>query len=182
MSEPTDLPEERPEAYPAPVTADRRGRWIAPLALVISLLAAGAAGWTLARPAPHANAPQADAPNISSDPKGQVCSAFSTVGAAVYRYTNVTLPADLGPTLPAAQEAIAANARLAMAGGSAYLLRNLPPNAAADLSREVRDFAATLDTIAMKLLAGVPDTDQELKNLLKSADDANKRIAELCKK
>jgi hypothetical protein len=46
----------------------------------------------------------------------------------------------------------------------------------------VRDFAATLDTIAMKLLAGVPDTDQELKNLLKSADDANKRIAELCKK
>jgi hypothetical protein len=180
MSEPTDLTEERPEAYPAPVTADRRG-WIAPLALVISLLAAGAAGWTLARPAPHANAPQADAPNISSDPKGQVCSAFSTVGAAVYRYTNVTLPADLGPTLPAAQEAIAANARLAMAGGSAYLLRNLPPNAAADLSSEVRDFAGTLDTIAMKLLAGVPDTDPELKNLLKSADDANKKIAELCK-
>jgi hypothetical protein len=181
MSEPTDFPAERPEAYPAPVTADRRGRWIAPLALVISLLAAGAAGWTLARPAPHADAPQADAPNISSDPKGQVCSAFSTVGAAVYRYTNVTLPADLGPTLPAAQEAIAANARLAMAGGSAYLLRNLPPNAAADLSSEVRDFAGTLDTIAMKLLAGVPDTDPELKNLLKSADDANKRIAELCK-
>jgi hypothetical protein len=180
MSEPTDLTEERPEAYPAPVTADRRG-WIAPLALVISLLAAGAAGWTLARPAPHANAPQADAPNISSDPKGQVCSAFSTVGAAVYRYTNVTLPADLGPALPAAQEAIAANARLAMAGGSAYLLRNLPPNAAADLSSEVRDFAGTLDTIAMKLLAGVPDTDPELKNLLKSADDANKKIAELCK-
>jgi hypothetical protein len=180
MSEPTDLTEERPEAYPAPVTADRRG-WIAPLALVISLLAAGAAGWTLARPAPHADAPQADAPNISSDPKGQVCSAFSTVGAAVYRYTNVTLPADLGPTLPAAQEAIAANARLAMAGGSAYLLRNLPPNAAADLSSEVRDFAGTLDTIAMKLLAGVPDTDPELKNLLKSADDANKKIAELCK-
>jgi hypothetical protein len=176
MSEPTDFPAERPEAYPAPVTADRRGRWIAPLALVISLLAAGAAGWTLARPAPHA-----DAPNISSDPKGQVCSAFSTVGAAVYRYTNVTLPADLGPTLPAAQEAIAANARLAMAGGSAYLLRNLPPNAAADLSSEVRDFAGTLDTIAMKLLAGVPDTDPELKNLLKSADDANKKIAELCK-
>ena len=182
MSEPTDFPAERPEAYPAPVTADRRGRWIAPLALVISLLAAVAAGWTLARPAPHANAPQADAPNISSDPKGQVCSAFSTVGAAVYRYTNVTLPADLGPTLPAAQEAIAANARLAMAGGSAYLLRNLPPNAAADLSSEVRDFAGTLDTIAMKLLAGVPDKDPELKNLLKSADDANQRIAELCKK
>ena len=181
MSEPTAFHAERPEAYPAPVTADRRGRWIAPLALVISLLAAGAAGWTLARPAPHANAPQADAPNISSDPKGQVCSAFSTVGAAVYRYTNVTLPADLGPTLPAAQEAIAANARLAMAGGSAYLLRNLPPNAAADLSSEVRDFAGTLDTIAMKLLAGVPDTDPELKNLLKSADDANKKIAELCK-
>jgi hypothetical protein len=45
----------------------------------------------------------------------------------------------------------------------------------------VRDFAATLDTIAMKLLAGVPDKDPELKNLLKSADDANKKITELCK-
>jgi hypothetical protein len=176
MSEPTAFHAERPEAYPAPVTADRRGRWIAALALVISLLAAGAAGWSLARPAP-----QADAPNISSDPKGQVCSAFSTVSAAIYRYTNVNLPADLGPTLPAAQEAVAANARLAMSGGSTYLLRNLPSNAAADLSSEVRDFAATLDTIAMKLLAGVPDKDPELKNLLKSADDANKKIAELCK-
>jgi hypothetical protein len=45
----------------------------------------------------------------------------------------------------------------------------------------VRSFAGTLDTIAMKLLAGVPDKDPELTNLLKSADDANKKIAGLCK-
>jgi hypothetical protein len=44
-------------------------------------------------------------------------------------------------------------ARLAMSGGSAYLLRNLPSNAEPDLSSEVRSFAGTLDTIAMKLLA-----------------------------
>ena len=57
--------------------------------------------------------------NVSSDPKGQVCSAFFTVSEAVYRYTNVNLPADLGAALPAAQEAVAANARLAAGEGSA---------------------------------------------------------------
>ena len=106
--------------------------------------------------------------SVTDNPKGQVCAAFSTVSAAVFRYTNVTLPSDLGAALP-------------MSGGSAYLLRNLPSNAEPDLSSEVRSFAGTLDTIAMKLLAGVPDKDPELTNLLKSADDANKKIAGLCK-
>jgi hypothetical protein len=176
MSEPTAFPTDYPDAYPAPAVVHQPARWIAPLALVVSLLAAGAAGWALAKPAP-----QAPAVNVSSDPKGQVCSAFTTVSKAVYRYTNVSLPADLGAALPAAQEAVAANARLAMSGGSAYLLRNLPSNAAADLAQEIRDFAGTLDTIAMKLLAGVPDKDPELTGLLKSADQANTKIAGLCK-
>ena len=168
MSEPTAFPADFPDPNPAPAVAHRPARWIAPLALAISLLAAGAAGWALAKPAP-----QAAAVNVSSDPKGQVCSAFFTVSEAVYRYTNVNLPADLGAALPAAQEAVA--------GGSAYLLRNLPSNAAADLTEEVRSFADTLDTIAMKLLAGVPDKDPELTGLLKSADQANKKIGGLCK-
>ena len=176
MSEPTAFPTDFPDPNPAPAVIRRPARWIAPLALAISLLAAGTAGWALAKPAP-----QAAAVNVSSDPKGQVCSAFFTVSEAVYRYTNVNLPPDLGAALPAAQEAIAANARLAMSGGSAYLLRNLPSNAAADLAEEVRGFADTLDTIAMKLLAGVPDKNPELTDLLKSADQANKKIGGLCK-
>lgn len=183
MSEPTIDPLRSAEGYPGVVSRDRSPRWIAPLALAISLLAAGAAGWGLLRPAspPEENASPSEVMSVTDNPKGQVCAAFSTVSAAVFRYTNVTLPSDLGAALPAAQEAIAANARLAMSGGSAYLLRNLPSNAEPDLSSEVRSFAGTLDTIAMKLLAGVPDKDPELTNLLKSADDANKKIAGLCK-
>ncbi len=180
MSEPTSFPAELPDPYPAPAVVRSPARWIAPLALAISLLAAGTAGWALAKPAPQAEV-KAEVKNVSSDPKGQVCSAFSVVSKAVYRYTNVNLPADLGVALPATQEAVAANARLAMSGGSAYLLRNLPSNAAADLADEVRSFADNLDTIAMKLLAGVPDKDPELTDLLKSVDQANKKIGGLCK-
>jgi hypothetical protein len=57
----------------------------------------------------------------------------------------------------------------------------LPSNAPTDLAGEIRGFADGLSTIAMKLLAGVPDNTPELKNLLVSADDANKRITGLCK-
>jgi hypothetical protein len=162
-----------PSNYPASI------RWIAPAALAIALLAAGGAGWALLKPAPAAET--SALPGASDDPKAQVCSAFRTVGDGVYRYTHATPSPDLGPALPAAQEAIAANARLAMSGGATYLLQNLPSNAPTDLAGEIRGFAGDLSTIAMKLLAGVPDNTPELRNLLGSADDANKRITGLCK-
>ncbi len=162
-----------PISRPAPV------RWIAPAALAISLLAAGGAGLALLKPAPAAETSALS--GASDDPKAQVCGAFRTVSDGVYRYTHATPSPDLGPALPAAQEAIAANARLAMSGGATYLLQNLPSNAPTDLAGEIRGFAGDLSTIAMKLLAGVPDNNPELTNLLRSADDANKRISGLCK-
>jgi hypothetical protein len=119
--------------------------------------------------------------STSADPKGDVCSAFKTVSTAVTRYTNVTLPDNLGPALPGTQEAIAANARLAMTGGSSYLLRSLSPDTPAELADNVRTFAGTLDTIGMKLLTGMPNTDPGLVTMLQSAEASNKKIAELCK-
>ena len=119
--------------------------------------------------------------STSADPKGDVCSAFKTVSTAVTRYTNVTLPDNLGPALPGTQEAIAANARLAMTGGSTYLLRSLSPDTPAELADNVRTFAGTLDTIGMKLLTGMPNTDPGLVTMLQSAEASNKKITELCK-
>jgi hypothetical protein len=182
MSEPTSDPVNYPELPSSHASASRSGpaAWIAPLALVISLLAAGAAGWALFKPVPTPSATDAGASTVA-DPKGEVCSAFKIVSTAVTRYTNVQLPDDLGPALPGTQEAIAANARLAMTGGSTYLLRNLAPNTPPELAGNVRSFAGTLDTIGMKLLTGIPNDNPELVTSLQSAETSNKKIAELCK-
>jgi hypothetical protein len=185
-----------PKTYPAapPVSRPRTAGWIAPLALVISLLAAGTAGWAAFKPAPSAGpapsaeptpsaepAPSVDTSTASADPKGQTCDAFSTVSEAVFRYTHANPTGEPGVALAAAQEAIAANARLAMSGGSTYLLRTLSSNTPAELADSVRSFAGTLDTIAMRLLAGVPDDNPDMVNLLTTADESNKKISGLCK-
>jgi len=178
-----------PKTHPAapPVSRPRTAGWIAPLALVISLLAAGAAGWAAFKPAPAAApvvapvvAPAVDTSNASADPTRQTCDAFSTVSEAVFRYTHANPTGEPGVALAAAQEAIAANARLAMSGGSTYLLRTLSSNTPAELADSVRSFAGTLDTIAMRLLAGVPDDNPDMVNLLKTADESNKKISGLC--
>jgi hypothetical protein len=49
------------------------------------------------------------------------------------------------------------------------------------LSDSIKGFAGSLDTIAMKLLAGVPESNPEMVTLLQSADQSNKNITELCK-
>lgn len=151
-------------------------RWIAPVALVLSLLAAGAAGWALFKPAP-----KVDAPGAVADPKAQVCTAFTTVSKAVSIQTKRAPGPDLGPATPIAAEAIAANARLSMSGGASYLLEQLPPNAPEELAKEIRAFASNLNGLAINALAGVPNDQEPQAGLLRSAEDTNKRIAEMCK-
>jgi len=178
MPEPTSDPDKNPFPHSAHAKASRPGStgWIAPLALVISLLAAGTAGWALLKPATAA-----DTSTVSADPKGQVCTAFKTVSTAVFRYSHADPSGEPGLALAAAQEAVAANARLAMSGGATYLLRNLSSNTPVDLADTVRSFAGTLDTVAMDLLSGTPNTAPEMVDLLKSTDESSKKIAELCK-
>lgn len=151
-------------------------RWIAPLSLVLSLLAAGGAAWALLKPAPEIPGPAAVA-----DPKAQVCTAFTTVSKAVSIQTKRAPGPDLGPATPIAAEAIAANARLSMSGGASYLLEQLPPNAPENLAKEVRSFASNLNGLAINALAGIPNDQEPQAGLLRSAEDTNKRIVELCK-
>ena len=169
-------PSPYPTVPPAPAPVRGSGpRWMGPAALVVSLIAAAGAGWALFKPEPVVVDPLS-----SADPKGQVCSAYELVSEAVSIQTKRSPGPNLGPMAPVAAEAIAANARLAMAGGASYLLDQLPPNAPADLADEVRAFAGDLNSIAMNALAGIPNDREPQAGLLRSAEEANKRLAELC--
>ena len=77
-----------PVAAPAPSP-----RWIAPVALLLSLLAVAAAGWSLFKPAPHdADAkPAVFTAAAVDDPKAAACKAASLVATGVMRQSQVNL-------------------------------------------------------------------------------------------
>ena len=133
MSEPIGYP----PVLPPPAPARGPATWIAPLALVISLLAAIAAGWALLKPAPAADGGN---PAVA-DPTGQICSAFFLVSNGVALQTRLNVGTD-----PSAQQAIAANARLAMSSGADYLRTKLASNTPAELAEPIATFADQLQT------------------------------------
>ncbi|AKK28895.1 hypothetical protein [Mycobacterium sp. EPa45] len=172
MPEPTEDADDTTSTSHRPTHQSRSSvGWVAPLALVVALIAAGLAGWALLRPAPSSPAPAA-APQ-SGDPKASACDAYRTVSAAVSLQTH----ADPGAEV----QGVAANARLAMSGGATYLLAHLSPATPGDLADAIRGFAAGLQDISVNALAGVPNTDPIQAERLSNAEKANSRIAELCK-
>jgi hypothetical protein len=172
MPEPTEDVDDTTSASHRPTRQSRPAAgWVAPLALVVALIAAGLAGWALLRPAPSNPAPAA-APQ-TGDPKANACEAYRTVSAAVSLQTH----ADPGAEV----QGVAANARLAMSGGATYLLAHLSPATPGELADAIRSFATGLQDISMNALAGVPNTDPKQAERLSNAEAANSRIAELCK-
>lgn len=162
---------------PSAVSAAPSGlwRWVSVLALVVALCATGVAVWALNRPAPQTDTPAASAEEIAQA-KVQACGAFETVRRAVSLRTNASLGAE-----PVAVEAVAANARLAMATGGAYLLEHLDPATPSELGAKLRSFGLNLQEIAVNTLAGVPNDDPAQAARLRAGEDASKSIAELCK-
>ena len=155
-------------------------KWIAPAALVIALVGTGLATWSLLRPTPEpqivAVATPAATPEQITDAKVKVCNAFNTVRTAVQLQTH----GDLGPD-PIAQQAVAANARLAILGGGSYLLAQLDPAAPPDLADAARSFAGSLQAIAMNTLAGVANDDPTQAGRLRDGEADNNKVADLCK-
>ncbi|BBY59910.1 hypothetical protein [Mycolicibacterium sarraceniae] len=171
MSEPTTAAHEPPSPSRPPRKSGSSPRWIAPVALVIAVIAAAAAGWAVLRPAPKP--PAAPAPSLSGDPKASACDAYRTVTSAVQLQTH----ADGGTEV----QGVAANARLAMSGGATYLLAHLSPATPADLAGAIRDFATGLQDISMNALAGVANSDPTQAERLRNAEAVNSRLADLCK-
>lgn len=177
MPEPTIDPyRDFPPTYGAPVAATRPGpaRWMAPVALVLSLLAAGAAGWSLLKPAPQPPGIFAANP-AADDPKAAACQAVRLVaeGVATQSRTN------LGPE-PVALETVAANTRLAMAGGAAYLRESTPSNTPAELAGPIATLAGQLQDVAQHFFVGQTSKVPEQAERLKAAETTTDTIAGLC--
>jgi hypothetical protein len=153
-------------------------RWIAPLALLIGVIAVALALWALLRPPSVSSAPTPTAAGgaQSADAKGRACGAYNTVRTAVSLQTH----AELGPE-PVAQAAVAANARLSMSAGAEYLLRNTDAGTPADLAAAMRSFAANLADISMNQQAGVPPDDPAQVGRLHDGEAINAKLAALCK-
>ena len=147
-------------------------RWIAPAALVIALIAVAIAVWALLRPASASTTPAATSQQ-TADAKGRACSAYTTVRTAVALQTHADLGSD-----PVAVQAVAANARLAMAAGGSYLLAHLDPATPADLAAAIRSFADNLQDITMNAAAGVPNVDPAQAARMRDGDAASARIAD----
>lgn len=173
MSEPT------PEAPPArvPVEASGSARWMAPVALVISLLAAAGAGWALSKPAPALPAPGAFAANpVAADPKADACRSVKLVVEGVSLQSQTNLGTD-----PVALETVAANTRLAMTGGASYLRDTIPSNTPAELAGPITTLANQLQDAAAHYFVGQTSNLPEQADRLKAAADTTAKLAELCK-
>ena len=182
MAESHRDPEDRMLDYPTapriPVTGPAPApRWIAPVALLLSLLAVAAAGWSLFKPAPHADAkPAVFTAAAVEDPKAAACAAASLVANGVMRQSQV----NIGPE-PAALETVAANTRLAMTGGALYLRDMVPSNTPPELAEPIATLATQLQDAAQHFFVGQTSNDPEQARRLDAAGETTKKIADLCK-
>jgi hypothetical protein len=112
------------------------------LAIAITAVAGAVAAWLLPPPKHFSGQESAQA-------KTNVCTTYAVVRRAVSQGTPNPRPDD-----PVAQEAVAANVRLAMIGGSSYLREALDaePAAPADLRDAVKSMASTLDKLGFAFL------------------------------
>jgi len=152
--------------------SDTKLGWIAPVALVIAVIAVVLAAVGLVR-----SSSSGDASGVSAEQaKTEVCGAFDMVRNAVSLQTNANLGKDRVAT-----QAVAANARLATLGGGQFLLSRLNDAVPTELADEVRSFANNLQYIGMGQLAGAPAEDPAQTARLNDAQASAERIAELCK-
>lgn len=180
MSDPTLDPADSALAYPrvnAPASQTRSASagWMAPVALVLALLAAAAAGWSLLKPAPAPPGVFAANP-AAADPKADACKAALLVIEGV----SVQSRANLGPE-PVALETVAANTRLAMAGGAAYLREATPSNTPAELAEPITALASQLQDVAQHFFVGQTSALPEQSDRLNAAAGTSDKIVKLCK-
>jgi hypothetical protein len=95
----------------------------------------------------------------SGDAKTNLCAAYEVVHQGVVTNTHLAGP---GADAPVGHLAVAANARLALLGGGAYLRDSLaaqtsPP---ADLAKAVDSLAATIEQLGVNYLANKSDDGQ----------------------
>lgn len=175
MSEPTLDPRivQPPTYAPAPTTG--ASRWIAPAALALSVLAVAGSLWALLKPAPERPGMFSANP-ASTDAKAQACKGALLVAEGVALQSR----ADLGKD-PVALDTVAANTRLAMSGGAAYLRDFTPSNTPAEIAEPIGLLAIQLQEIAQHFFVGQSGTVPEQTDRMQAATDTTSKLIELCK-
>lgn len=157
-----------------PQKVSRQSSPLAPIALVVALIAVGVAVWALMS-VPEQMSASSDGTPLTGDAKDRVCTAGHVVAMAVQLQTN----ANIG-TEPAAVEAVAANARLAMLGGGDYLLSQIGTDTPTDLADAARSFGNTLQQLGVNALAGVTNQDELQAGRYRAAEEGRNKLAQLC--
>ncbi|HEU0190407.1 MAG TPA: hypothetical protein VFR17_03920 [Mycobacterium sp.] len=173
-STPTKPAPRAPKAAPADLQkSGGLSSLIAIAALVIALIATVLAifGWFR---------PESDAVTTGhnkTDAKANVCAVTGVVRQAVGISTNAQAPPE-----PAAQLAVAANARLALYGGGGYLrdVIDSEANAPKDLKQAVLAYANTLQELSINYLAGAAPDDSVQQPLRDQLVSQVESINQLC--
>jgi hypothetical protein len=129
-------------------------RWQTLAALVIAVVAVGFAIAAWLRPTHEGPSyPQ------SGDAKTNLCAAYKVVHQGFVTNTHLANP---GANVPGGRLAVAANARLALLGGGAYLRDSLNAQTAppADLAKAVDSLAATIEQLGVNYLANASNDVQ----------------------
>jgi hypothetical protein len=167
-------PHEELPAPPAQPTARSPWRWATLVLALVAVAATAVAVWALTRtPAENSATPTNQE---VADAKGRACEAYIKVRTAVALQTQGAVGTD-----PAAAQAIAANARLAMSVGSQHLVDNLSPAVPAELAGLLRTLATDLQNLTINALAGAPDDDAGQVTRLRDLETNSTKIVELCK-
>jgi len=158
-------------------TSPRQGaRWtrfltpaLAALALVVAI-----AAWFDPL---HHNSTPAFSRQQTDEAKNKICAAYTAVHQGVVANTHMTNPV---PGNPAGALGVAANARLALLGGGAYLRDRLAgePATPAELANAVTGLADTIEELGVNYLAGAPNQVQE--PLRKTLDTQLAALDKLC--
>src|ERR1700733_5112443 len=154
----------------------RSSRWPMFAALAIAVIAAAVAITAWFRPAPESASPTFT-DQQTAQAKMNVCSAYTAVHQGVVRNTHL---ADPNPHDPAGQFAIAANARLALLGGGAYLRDRVAahPATPADLAQAVSSMGTTIEQLGVGYLEAA--TNIVLDPLRHDLDSEVTQINKLC--
>jgi hypothetical protein len=138
-------------------------------AIAAAALVSSVVGWFLPSGSTKYNADQ------TTKAKTQICAESKEVDKAVVTNTHRVNP---GQKDPAGSLAVAANARLALLGGGAYLQDRLnkQPETPAELAKAVGLLADTLEQLGLGYLADAPDNIQQpvRKALTTELDEINK--------
>ncbi|MGC2653547.1 MAG: hypothetical protein WA317_08110 [Mycobacterium sp.] len=149
-----------------------KSRWPTWVPLALAAIAVAIAIAAFFRPM-HASAPSFSSQQ-TADAKTHLCAAYVTVRQGVVTNTHLANPV---PNDPAGQLAVAANARLALVGGGAFLQNRLTaePAASGDLAKTVGAMANTIQELGVGYLAGLNSTLDPLRhNLDTEITDMNK--------